>query len=56
MKTIWSYEIGTLMKVSLESKLQDMWVGAYWKNGDYIFHLWICVIPCLPIHIEWMKV
>ncbi len=55
MKTIWSYELGTLMKVSLEWKLQDLWIGAYWDNRTYIFHLWICIIPCVPIHIELFK-
>jgi len=49
-------EIGSLMKIKLERKIQDMWIGVYWKNGEYILHIWVCIIPCLPIHIMWMKV
>ena len=30
----------------LEFKLQDMWIGAFWKPG----HLWVCILPCLPLH------
>jgi hypothetical protein len=35
----------------LEWKPQDLWVGAYWKSGWDRFDLWICLVPCLPIHI-----
>lgn len=51
-------------KIKLELKWQDIWVGAYWKiekiphrgtiyPGAKYFHIWICVVPCLPIHIWW---
>lgn len=70
------------MKISIEWKLQDFWVGAFWKItplrlvcycGDYCdthnhfsghgavpmdqpskqVDIWICAIPCLPIHISY---
>lgn len=55
------------MKVKLEFNWHDMWIGAYWKikTIEYVFHdnnnnnnrherhIWICVVPCLPIHIWW---
>ena len=44
------------MDIKIEWKVQDLWIGAYWENRDYIFHLWICLVPCVPIHIKWMKV
>lgn len=40
------------MKVRLEFKLEDMWRGAYWRKKDGILHVWICIYPCFPIHIE----
>lgn len=57
------------MKIRIEFKLQDMWIGVFWKK-DYTIeqyaHLpegckyvsrnldvWICLIPCFPIHIIW---
>lgn len=69
------------MRVRLEWKLQDLWVGAYWtkkeiseesatyydnviklpvKTDEYVWKrythdLWVCVLPCLPIHFTWTK-
>lgn len=51
------------MKIRIEFKPQDLWIGAYWENRlarreDILhgyadaFHLWICLLPMLPIHIE----
>ena len=41
--------------IGLECKLRDLWVGAYWETIDTMisssFHLWICIVPCLPVHI-----
>lgn len=47
-------------QIQLEFKLQDFWVGAYWKKETYShpkkrnmtrLDVWVCLIPCLPIHI-----
>lgn len=47
------------MKVQLEFKLEDFWVGVFWRRrrgweecmgGDRL-DVWICLVPCLPIHI-----
>jgi hypothetical protein len=47
------------MRVNLEFKPQDLWIGAYWKRarwiGGTLIHIWICVLPCLPIHIRWYR-
>ena len=43
------------MKIRLEFKLQDMWLGIYWVRKHYFegsaMHVWVCLIPCFPIHI-----
>lgn len=49
--------------VSLEWTWQDLWVGLFVKSSDYAptlsreyvaaYHdAWICLIPMLPIHVE----
>lgn len=42
--------------VSLEFKAADLWVGLFirrdWAFPD-ITDMWICVVPCFPIHIWW---
>lgn len=38
---------------SLEFKLADMWVGCFWSQNDIgLIDIWICLLPCLPIHIR----
>jgi hypothetical protein len=48
------------MEIKIEFKLEDFWIGAFWKREprwDELrflgkdLHIWICIIPCLPIHI-----
>lgn len=34
----------------LEFKLQDMWIGVYWKSVGHAVDVWVCLIPCVPIH------
>lgn len=55
------------MKIKLEPKWQDLWIGAFLEKKfkkiiptyDFMpaiektYHIWICVVPCLPIHIWW---
>ena len=36
--------------IRLEFKLQDMWLGLFWKKGDREVDIWLCLIPCFPIH------
>lgn len=36
-----------------EWKLQDFWIGAFWKRTGNTVDLWICLIPCVPLHVSW---
>lgn len=36
-----------------EVKIPDLWVGAFWKRTGRTVDLWICFLPCLPLHISW---
>lgn len=46
------------LNIRLEFKVQDLWVGAYWNVERYgsaaVLHVWVCLLPCLPIHITWV--
>lgn len=41
--------------VAVEWKPQDAWIGCFWKRTEFAtFHsidVWICFVPCIPIHI-----
>ena len=36
--------------IKLEFKLQDFWSGVFWKNQKDLIDIWICLVPCFPIH------
>lgn len=41
--------------LQLEFKLEDFWIGAFWRQTPSKFDLWICLLPCLPIHFTLEK-
>ena len=51
------------MRVRVEFKPQDMWIGVYWEvdgsDDDFwrTIDIWVCIIPTLPIHIsyQWLN-
>lgn len=43
----------TFQSWKFEWKVQDLWIGAYWKRTGEFWDLWICLIPCMPLHISW---
>ena len=49
MKTLLKYD-GIWWGIRLEFKLQDFWMGVFWKNNPRDIDIWICIIPCFPIH------
>lgn len=40
--------------LDLEVKLPDCWVGAFWRtfrdDGVCELDVWVCLLPCLPLH------
>ena len=45
------------VRIALEFKPADLWVGAYWERRvpgrEAWTHVWVCALPCLPIHLAW---
>ena len=39
------------MRIRLEFKPQDCWIGLYWKSNILYCHVWICLLPMLPVHV-----
>ena len=39
----------------LEWKVQDLWVGVFWKRAAMSLDVWVCVVPCVPIHFGWNR-
>lgn len=36
-----------------EFKIQDCWMGFFWKRTGSCVDLWVCFVPCLPLHVSW---
>lgn len=48
------------MRLSVEFKPRDLWVGVYWAKRYSMldepqrkYDLWLCVVPMLPMHLRW---
>ena len=55
-------------RLRIDFKIKDFWIGIFWRRRKeeclfhvlrdgcpavtYAFDLWICLFPCLPIHIQ----
>lgn len=38
------------MFVRVEFKPEDCWIGAFWDTKKDGFHLWVCLLPMVPLH------
>lgn len=49
----------TRRALTLEFKLADLWLGAFWKygrsTGAIQLDLWLCLLPCLPLHFKLIR-
>jgi hypothetical protein len=45
--------LSTHWNAQLEFKLADMWIGCFYSQDDIgRINIWVCLLPCLPIHIR----
>ena len=53
----------TLSRIRIEWKPQDLWIGVFWKmtkaktdegEKSCATDVWICLIPCLPLHLTFL--
>jgi hypothetical protein len=50
-----------LVNIRIEFKPEDLWIGVFWRKqheqGWHTrFDVWICILPCVPIHVWWQRV
>lgn len=49
-------------RLRLEWKVQDMWIGVSWQKlkapglRARSYDVWVCLLPCLPLHLSWQRV
>ena len=37
--------------VQFQVELRDCWIGLFWRKTEIAFHLYICLVPLIPLHI-----
>lgn len=42
-------------RVRVEFEPRDLWIGVYFNFGLLSNHIYICILPLLPIHIWWWE-
>lgn len=43
------------LSVGIERKIEDLWVGAFWKGDRDEREVWVCLVPCLPIRFHYKR-
>ncbi len=41
-----------MMKAKLKFEPRDLWIGVYWDRSPVRLDVYICVVPCFPLHIR----
>lgn len=41
--------------VQLQWEPRDLWVGCFWRKTDIAVHVYLCVLPLLPVHITVLR-
>ena len=49
-RRLWARSTGVL-SAELLFEPRDLWAGLFWDDRDDAFHLYLALIPCLPLHI-----
>lgn len=43
------------LKAQLQFEPRDLWVGVFWRKTDIAVHVYLCLIPCIPLHITVLR-
>jgi hypothetical protein len=51
------------MRARIEFVPNDLWIGVYWRRRYHQTDIYICLIPCFPLHLiidnftfrDWMR-
>ena len=39
------------LRVQFQLELRDWWVGVFWRRTDIALHLYVCIVPLIPLHV-----
>ena len=44
---------GWYVRAEIIIEPRDMWIGLYWKRYPRAIEAYVCIIPCIPLHLYW---
>ena len=44
------------VKVQFRLEPRDAWVGLFWRRTDIALHVYICLVPFIPLHTRDLEV
>ena len=51
----WRFYDGPTCKMQLQWEPRDLWVGLFWRRSDIAWHIYVCLLPCVPVHITRLR-
>lgn len=39
------------LKAQFQFEPRDCWIGLFWQRTEVAFHLYVCLIPLVPLHV-----
>lgn len=49
----WRLYNGQMCKVQLQWEPRDWWMGLFWRTTPLCVHVYVCIVPLIPLHITW---
>ena len=44
------------LKIQFQLEPRDLWLGLFWRKTKLALHLYICLLPMVPLHITKRRV
>ena len=51
VERFWRLYAGDFVRINLQFEFRDLWFGLFWRTTEIGLHLYICLIPTMPLHI-----
>ena len=41
--------------IQIQVEVKDLWVGVFWEHTPACLHVYVCLVPMVPLHIVYLK-
>lgn len=47
----WRFIDRKKFKAQFQFEPRDLWVGLFWRRTELCLHLYVCLLPTVPLHV-----